>query len=62
MKIKFDLHRIKNATLDAVNMLLLPLSIGMIGLGLWMYRPWLSLVIIGAIILILALTVELRSK
>lgn len=62
MKIKFDLHRIKNTTLDAVNMLLLPASIGMIGSGLWMYRPWLSLMVMGAIILVLALTVELRSK
>ena len=62
MKIKIDIHQIRAAILDAIDLLLLPAGIGMIGIGLWMYRPWVSLMVTGVVILILALTMELRSK
>lgn len=53
---------IKRGILVGIDFLFLPIGLALLGSGLWMYKPWVSLTVIGAIITILAVAIELRSK
>lgn len=52
----------RHLIISIIDYTLLPVGLILLGIGLWMFHPWVSLTVIGAIITLTAIAIEIRGK